>query len=282
MKKDFRAPETIKSTVRKIKHIAKTTDLNNPEAVLKYLQNKKGKNSYIDALAESYNRYVKYNNLKWTRPKIKRTSQPPYVPSTEEITILISDAGKKYNMILSIFKDTGMRPIEMARMKMKWYEPKTGIINVESAKYGNGRKLKLKETTKQKLNEFILCNNFSPNDHLFPSTKTMQRVLGHSRKRTAIKLKRPELQKICLYSFRHYFASKLYGQTKDYMLVKKKLGHRRIEQTITYIHQVTDGFTEEDFITATAETVKEARKLIEDGYTKVDEFDGIHIYKKRK
>lgn len=110
----------------------------------------------------------------------------------------------------------------------------------------------------------------------------MRRVFIGIRKRVAKKLERPEFNKITLYSFRHYFASKLYNLTRDYLEVKRKLGHRRIEQTMTYIHTIADGFDESNFVTATAQTVDEACKLIEDGYTKIDEFEGIHIYKKRK
>jgi len=44
---------------------------------------------------------------------IRRSSQPPYVPTSEDVTILTPDAGKKYSLIPSIFRDMGMRHIEM-------------------------------------------------------------------------------------------------------------------------------------------------------------------------
>jgi len=283
MKKDHLADTTIKNTVRRLKNITKSCNLNNPEEVLTFLANKKGKNSYIETIASAYNRYVRYNGLKWNMPRIKRTSQPPYVPTTEEITILCSDAGKKYCLILNIFKDTGMRPIELERTTLKWIDLNKGIIQVETAKYGFGRNLKLKPSTLVMLKEYLAKNIFSLNDQLFPPTKSMRRNIIKIRKRTANKLHRPELEKISLYSFRHYYASKLYQQSgNNILLVQRKLGHRRIQQTLTYIHTIVDGFEDEDFTTATAETVEEARKLIENGYQKVDEFDGIHIYKKRK
>ena len=282
MQKDQLAKSTIKPTVRRLKHIGRFCNLNKPDEVITFLAHKKGKNSYIDAIAHAYNRYVRYNNLKWKMPKIKRTSQPPYLPSTEELTILCSGAGTKYSLILNMFKDTGMRPIEMHRLKLSWIDLNKGIIQVETAKYGLGRNLKLKQSTFEMLKAYIAKNNFKQDDKLFPTTKTMRRVFIGIRQRTAKKLHRPEFNKITLYSFRHYFASHLYNLTREYLLVKQKMGHRRIEQTITYIHTIADGFDDNDFTTATAETVKDARKLIEDGYSKVDEFNGIHIYKKRK
>ena len=181
-----------------------------------------------------------------------------------------------------MFKEGGFRPIEMERMELRWVDLNKGIIQVETAKYGLGRNLKLKPFTLAMLKEYIAKNNFTQNDHLFPTTKTMRRVFISIRKRTAKKLHRPELEKITLYSFRHHFASKLHHQTRDYFLVKRKLGHRRIEQTLTYIHLIADGFDGNDYITATAKTVEEECKLLEDGYDFIQEIDEIKIYRKRK
>jgi len=40
--------------------------------------------------------------------------------------------------------------------------------------------------------------------------------------------------------------------------------------------------TPEEFTTRVAKNVKGARALIEAGFEKVDNFDGVHIYRKRK
>ena len=283
MKKDQLAPLTISNTVKKLKLIAKSADLNNPEKIVDYLANKKGKKSYIEALALCYHRYARYNNIKWNKPTIIRESQPPYVPTTEEVTILIANAGEKYALILSLIRDGGFRPIELERMKRKWFNEDKDSVRVETAKHGLGRLLKLKPSTAAMLRKHIKANGFDFEDNLFALSKTMRRTYSSMRKRTAQKLQKPQLLKISLYSLRHYFASKLYRQSgNNIVLVQRKLGHRRIQQTLTYIHQIVDGFEDEDFQTATAETVEEARKLIENGFTKADEFDGIHIYKKRK
>lgn len=282
MKKDLLADTTIKPTVRRLKYIAKSCNLNKPEEILVFLAYKKGKNSYIEALANVYNHYVRYNGLEWNKPKIKRTSQPPYLPSTEQLTILCSNAGNKYCLILNMFKETGLRPIEMQRLQLNWIDQNKGIIQVETAKYGLGRNLKLKPSTFEILRAYIAKGNYKPKDTLFPTTKTMRRVFIGIRQRTAKKLHRPEFGKISFYSFRHYFASRLYNLTRDYLLVKQKMGHRRLEQTMTYIHTIADGFDDNDFITAIAKTVEEACKLIEEGYDFVQDFNGIKIYKKRK
>jgi len=256
--------------------------MNNPHSILEYITKKEWKNSTKHSYSVAYANYCRYNNIEYKAPYFRRDSQPPYVPTSEEITTLCSDAGKKYSLILNTLRDTGMRPIELHRMTPNWIDLNKGIIRVATAKGGQGRSLKLKENTLAMLKEYLIVNKSNPRKKIFSHPKIMGDVFRKTRQRTAKKLQRPELLKITLYSFRHYFASKLYQQTREYLVVMRALGHKRIQQTITYIHMITDGFDDNDFTTATAETVKDARRLIEDGYSKVDEFNGIHIYKKRK
>ena len=204
MKKDGYAEGTIKATDRRLRMIAKWVNLDHPESVKEYIACKKGKGSYKEALADAYDRHVRYNGLTWVKPSYRRSSQPPYVPTEEEVTILTTDAGKKYSLILSIFRDTGMRPIEVERAIRRWFDLKRGLVNVETAKYGAGRTLQLKHRTLAMLKEYVGKHDFSLNDRLFPKTRTMRTAFNRIRQRTAKKLKRPELLKICLYSFRHY------------------------------------------------------------------------------
>ena len=280
MKKDQLAESTIEVTSRRLRLIAKSVNLDNPKDVTEYLANKQGKNSYIESLANAYYRYAKYNGIDWEQPLIKRSSQPPYVPTTEEITALVSDAGKKYSLILNVLKDTGMRPIEIERTKLKWLDLNRGTINVETAKHGNGRTLKLKDHTLAMLKEYIGRNNFDLNDSIFPKVKTMRRVYTTLRTRTADKLKRPEIRRISMYSFRHYFATMLYHRTKDILLVKQQLGHKRLENTLVYTHLVN--FQDDGYHARTATTTEKALKLIEAGFEYVTEMKGFKIFRKRK
>ena len=72
-----------------------------------------------------------------------------------------------------------------------------------------------------------------------------------------------------------------YDQTKDILLVKQLLGHKKIETTMFYTQLIT--FSEEDEYTVkTATNVKEATDLLEHGFTYVQEIDGIKLYRKRK
>jgi len=280
MKKDHLAKSTIEVTDRRLRLIAKTANLNKPDHVTEYLANKKGKNGYIDSLASAYERYTRYNEIFWKKPNIKRYSQPPYVPTTEETSILIANAGTKYSLILSMLRDGGFRPIEMERMKLSWLDLNRGTVNAETAKNGNGRTLKLKNHTLAMLKDYLAKHNYNLNDTIFPPTKTMRSVYTKIRKRTAKKLKKPELLRVSMYSFRHYFATMLYHKTKDILLVKRQLGHKRLETTLIYTHLVN--FQDDEYHARTATTKEEALKLIEAGFEYVTEMEGLKLFRKRK
>jgi len=63
------------------------------------------------------------------------------------------------------------------------------------------------------------------------------------------------------------------------------LGHKDIKNTLIYIdveHEIFQSIDEDQFMTKVAHTPEEACKLKEVGFEKFDEFDGIHLYYKRK
>jgi integrase len=100
------------------------------------------------------------------------------------------------------------------------------------------------------------------------------------KRRLAFKLQNPRIKMIALHILRHFYACKLYHQTKDILLVRERLGHRSILNTMVYT-QLVD-WESDDYATATATTVDEAKKLAEAGWEKWDIIDGVHIYRKRK
>jgi integrase len=102
-----------------------------------------------------------------------------------------------------------------------------------------------------------------------------------ARNKLARKLQEPQLKNIPMRNLRHHFATLKYDQTKDILLVKQLLGHKKIETTMFYTQLVT--FNEENGYTVrTAGNVKEATDLIEHGFEYVTEMDGLKLFKKRK
>lgn len=109
----------------------------------------------------------------------------------------------------------------------------------------------------------------------------MGSVWRRVRNKVAEKLKDPNIKSIRLYDLHHFYATMLYHRTKDILLVKQQLGHKKIETTLIYTQLVQ--FSEEDeFYSATAKTVEEVAKLIEQGFDYVTEFDNVKLFRKRK
>jgi integrase len=280
MKKDGYADTTITGTGKRLRMIAKSVNLNDPESVKEYIASKNTSNGYKEALCDVYDRYVKYQGLNWRRPRYQRDDQPPYVPTQEEIEILIANSGPKYALLLSLIRDTGMRPIEVERSTVRWYDLERGSVNVQTAKHGRGRTLELKPQTLAMLKKHIGKNRLGLNDRIFATVKTMRRMLKNIKQRTADKLQRPNLLRISLYSLRHYFGTMTYHRTKDILYTQRKMGHRNLNNTLIYTHLVN--FKSDEYTVRVAETINEACKLLEAGFEYVCNMNDTKIFRKRK
>lgn len=183
-------------------------------------------------------------------------------------------------MIFSILRDTGLRPVELHRLTLRNIDLEKGIIYPASAKGGRPRALILKPSTLVMLKEFVIKNNFNLTERMFPDTKVMNHIFVRNRNRLAERLFEPQLKNFRLYDLRHYFATMLYHRTKDILLVKEKLGHKRLETTLIYTHLID--FKDDEFTVRTASTVAETSKLIESGFEYVTEMDNIKLFRKRK
>jgi integrase len=102
----------------------------------------------------------------------------------------------------------------------------------------------------------------------------------HLRNRAAEKLQNPRLRYIKFHTFRHWKATMEYHKTKDILHVKEMLGHRSIETTLLYTQLIS--FENDDYHSAVAKTVDEARTLLETGFEYVCTHEGIMIFRKRK
>jgi integrase len=186
------------------------------------------------------------------------------------------------SLILSMSKDLGTRPIELTWLKVKDVNLENGLVSITSAKYCNGRTLKLKSKTLDMLKQHIHKNALNQNDRIFP-TKSENICDNYRRLRNKLakKLQNPTLKQIRLYDFRHYFATMLYHKTKDLLHVKTALGHKDLRQTLRYT-QLLETTEEDEFHCKVARTQQEMTELIEHGFTFVHEKDGLAYFKKRK
>jgi hypothetical protein len=71
-----------------------------------------------------------------------------------------------------------------------------------------------------------------------------------------------------------------YHKTKDILRVKQLLGHRNIQNMLIYIQLVN--LESDEYHSATAKTIEEAKQLIESGFEFVTDMEGIKLFMKRK
>jgi len=103
---------------------------------------------------------------------------------------------------------------------------------------------------------------------------------GRVRRHLALKLNNPRINQIAFKSFRHFRGTMLYHQTKDILYCKWFLGHKRIENTMIYIHLVN--FEKDEFICKVATTLEEAKALIEANFEYVTDMGCHKLFRKRK
>lgn len=263
--------------------------MTNPEEVISFIMNKNVKNSAKNKYVTVYLHYLNHYEIEpyFAIKYLKEEDQAIRIPTTEELNILINSARYPLSLKLRISKETGMRPTEVMRLKVKDTDISRKTLRPETAKFGLSRILKISTELTNLINNHIIKYNLNPDDYLF--TKEPKKRFGRSlseayiisRNRTAKKLGKPILKTIRLYDFRHYFATMLYARTRDILYVKQQMGHKRIEQTMRYT-QYIQFETEENYICKTATDPKQISELIEHGFEYVTEQDGLKFFRKRK
>lgn len=283
MKNKGRSDYTIRLVRVSLKHLNRHADLDNPDQVKQFIAQKETTTAYKQKLCYAYNKYCQYYKIQWEQPIYKPEPKPVRLPTTEQLDTLINNNPRRTQKIkLTLSKETGLRPIELCRLKVKDVDLRQKLIYPITAKRGKPRTLKIINHLTRLLKRHIITHNLKPNDKVFKGNATNYgRCYRRYRRILAKKLKRPDLNTIRLYDFRHYFATRLYAKTKDILLVKQQLGHKRIDTTLIYTQLVT--FNEDDeYECKTTNNLKQARKLIEKGYEYVTEMHGHSIFRKRK
>jgi integrase len=275
---------TLSNIHKALKVLAKHASLDDAEQVKTFIASLNASEGYKRNLAYSYDCYVKVHKLFWVKPKYYLRSKLPKIPSEEKINMIIANASKKTALAISISKDTGLRPVEVMGLKLKDVDVEKALVYAETAKHGNARVLKLKSSSVNLLVSFLSKHKeIGLNDKIFGSWTSSKygSRFRHYRNKVAEKLNDVSIRSIRLYYLRHFYATKLYSMTRNILLVKQQLGHRKIETTLLYT-QLVDANGEEDFVCEMARTVEEAKKLIEQAFDYVTEIDGIKLFRKRK
>ena len=171
-----------------MKYLSKHCDLENPESVEGFIAHLDHSNGWKKTLCRIYGYYAKYHNISFSKPKYTITHKLPRIPLKEHIDYIILNSSRKYASAFSIIRDTGIRPIECSRIKVKDIDFKNKTITVRTAKGGLGRIAKIKNDTIAKLKEYIGVRELNQDDRLYPSAEILAKMWRLARKRTIKKL----------------------------------------------------------------------------------------------
>jgi len=283
MKKDGKADATIKNVGKALQTLAKYCDLNNPDAVKTFIATFDRKNGYKRQLCYCYDVYVKAHGLTWNKPVYIAPSKMPKIPLESKIDLIIADSSKRLRLAISMSKDTGLRPIELMRLRLRDVDLQKGAVYPETAKNGSPRVLKLKPATLNILNQYLASRHIGINDKIFGcwNSDIYGRKFRTTRNRVAWKMNDESIKSIRLYDLRHFFATMTYHKTKDILFVKQQMGHKKIETTLIYT-QLLQFDKDDNYTCKVAQNVEQATELIENGFEYVTEIDGLKLFRKRK
>jgi len=196
--------------------------------------------------------------------------------------MLCASAGRINSIKLTLSKETGLRPIELCNLRVKDVDLERKIVYPTTAKHGAGRALKISNSLQASIKSHILTHELNPTDKLFKGdAENYGKHYRVHRNKLAKKLNKPELRQIRLYDFRHYFATMLYAKTRDILLVKQQMGHKKIETTLIYTQLLN--LSEDEWTCKATTNTKQAQELIENGFEYVATTpNGLMLFRKRK
>jgi integrase len=272
--------ETVKFYNRVLRIMSQKTNLLDGEAVKEALAkmpiSETTKCNYAYALQSFY----KHIGIEWNPPKYKPQKTLPFIPTEQELDLLISNTSKNVSAALLLLKETGARIGEI--LKLKWtdidFERKN--IRIAPEKGSLPRILPISDLA------ISMIKRLKPRQdgRIFSPRKNLLTAFYKQRKRLAHKLQNPRLLQISFHTFRHWKGTMEYHKTRDILHVQRLLGHKNIQNTLIYVNieQALFQNTNEEFHVATAKTVEEACRLVEVGFEYVTDMDGIKIFRKRK
>jgi len=281
MKNENKADTTIRNYSKLLNYLNEHTDLNQPEQVKQFVANKSNCNAYKRNLIIAYTKYCKYYKIEWEIPKYKAEAKQIRIPTKAKLDKIISHARNILSIKLQMSMETGLRPIELCNLKTKDIDLEQRIIYPTTAKHGAARSLRISPNLKERLTDYLNHYKHEAEDKLFTgNSNDYGKYYRQLRNRLAEKLKDATLKTIRLYDFRHYFAPNLYDKTKDILLVKQQMGHKKLDTTLIYTQILN--LNEEEWTCKGATNAEEAKQLIEAGFQYTNTIDEIHLYRKRK
>jgi len=277
-----RSEGTVKIYLYNLRYLLRAgADLHDPQSVEQVIaQEMRWSNRTKSMLVTTYKEFLTFMGVSWEPPKYEYEEKIPFIPLESEIDQFIAGSGRTLAPFLQLLKESMARFGEAATLKWTDIDFERRIITINSPeKHSKSRMVTASIQLKEMLSQLPRRS-----EYVFSKKSTLATLFLKQRKRLAHKLNNPRLLKIGFHTFRHWGATMLYHRTRDPFLVQRKLGHKNIRNTQIYVHieQALFEYQSDEFHSATAQTVEDARKLIETGFEYVTTFQDILMFRKRK
>jgi integrase len=278
LKRDGYSSDTIRQCSHYLRLFEKKgVNILHPEEVKTFIAEQKWQTHSKATAVTIYGIFAKYMHLQWTPPRYKYNQKIPFIPTEKEIDDLIAGSGKKTSLLLRMLKETGARLTEALRIKWIDVDLARGTVTINNPEKNSlPRILKISPT-------FIGMLNALPRESdyvLNRSRNTVESNYQMTRNRLAKKLENPRLKQIHLHTFRHFYATMLYAKTLNILKVQQALGHKNLTNTHLYTHLVN--FDSDEYDVQIAESLEDAKKLLEAGFDYVTDMESRKLFRKRK
>ena len=273
-----KAKNTLINFSHRLRQLSRFSDLMNPDDVKQAIGYSKLSNSSKCSYALAYDWFCKANGLTWQKPRYKWNLPTPIMPTTDQITKIISATTRKFATIFTLMAEIGVEGEELHQTHQNQFDPTQNIISIKGLKGHDSANYKLKPHIAEMLKEYLAKHQ---KDYPFPQPKVMSEMWRRARKTASQNNNEPNLLKIPMKNLRNYSGAQFYLKYNDTIGTMRHLRHKRLETTMHYLRAIVlNG--EEEYICKTATTPEQASKLIELGFTYVQTIDNIHLYRKRK
>jgi integrase/recombinase XerD len=184
-----------------------------------------------------YYRHIGQTKRAIKLPSIKKEAKLPVIFNREELRQLFK-APKllKHRIALTLIYSAGLRSQEASNMKISDIDFVRKSIHIRQSKYKKDRIVPLSNYMAKGLKTYLAVEK--PSVWLFNgkdtdgrySSKGLDWVMREALKKTDIK------KEVSLHSLRHSYATHLLEDGVNILLIKKLLGHAKIETTMIYLH----------------------------------------------
>ena len=184
-----------------------------------------------------YYRHIGQTKRAIDLPSLKKEAKLPVILNRSELRQLFRTPKLlKHRIALSLIYSAGLRSQEASNMKISDIDFERKTIHIRQSKYKKDRIVPLSDYMAKGLKKYLavekphiwLFNGKEPDGHY--SVKGLSWIMCETLKKTDIK------KDVSLHSLRHSYATHLLEDGLNILIIKKLLGHAKIETTMIYLH----------------------------------------------